>query len=497
MFRHSLSSMRKIIVVILSLFVVACVALPEQKTPLEEIIFSPEQMRQDLMFIDQQLRKIHPNPFSRNDLTAYRKGYFDTYNNLSWPRNRHRFYRAILPFVSNFQDTHIQLQLPSEEYQRYSESYGLFPLKVLLVDKQMVVLEDLQELPTVPVGAEIREINTIPVPELVAALQSFISAENESGKTRLIQVHLPELLWSYFPGKTRYTVKFYWRGKLITETLEATPKSLTPVGDKRVKSHYGDISVDANTSVLWLNDFNEDSDRFEDYLDDFFSRLRKEQKTHLILDLRYNEGGVTDNIRQLLTYLTPEPIRWAEEARLKVSKAFKNQNNRLVGDTKDEKYTPYLGWLPLEYLNLWQWEILFASEGDILTTEIDVIESEQENFFTGEIIILSNGYCFSACAAMVASLQKANIATVIGESPGGFVDKQYGYQVQVKLPNTGLLLSIPSVEFILAKDAAHKEVITPHYPVTRRRIDVLSATDIVFQAALEYIKLQKPTVSAF
>ena len=494
MSRHLQASLRYLLVVMLSLIVVACIALPEQKPSPDKVIFSPEQMRQDLVFIDQKIRQIHPNPFSRRDLNSYRKNYFATYNELSWPRNRQRFYRAILPFISELQDTHIQMQTPVTEFQSFDATYGRFPLKVLMVDQQMVVLKDLQELPTIPVGAEITAINDVPLAELMGTLGAYVAAETESGRLRLIQVQLPELLWIHFPDQSIHTVSFLWRGKQFKQALEPNPRPRLLADDKTtsIKSHYGDIAVDSSTTMLWINDFNEDYAQFEDYLDSLFTRLRNEGKNNLILDLRYNQGGITDNIRLLLTYLTPEPIRWAQEARLKVSNAFKAQNNQLVDYTKNKKYSRYLGWLPVEYLNLWQWEILFASEGEMLTTEIEAVESERENFFTGEIVVLSNGYCFSACAALVASLYEANIATVIGEAPGSFVDKQYGYPVDVTLPNTGLTLSIPAMEFILSDSAEAKQSMVPHYRVNRRRIDVLTETDIVFQAALEFFKLQKP-----
>jgi len=476
------------------LWMVACVAIPEQRTARDQVVFSPQQLRDDLKFIDTQLLSIHPEPFARLAITEYRKQYQSTYQNLSWPRNRQRYYEALLPLISKFQDTHIQLNFPDTEYNNFIKTKGEFPLTVLNTDNTLVVLSDNQGLPTVPVGAEIRTINKIPSSKLLAAMGQMVPAETESGRNRLVQVQFPRLLWSYFSGAIDYEIEFLWRGKVIKQKLtnaQLTELQLNSIQQRRQGSHYGVITVDNDTTMLWMNDFNERYDVFEEFLEQLFSDLRIQGKKNLILDLRYNEGGITDNLALLLSYLAPKSLNWADKASLKISAAFKRQHEQLIGHTKDEKYSRYLGWLPMEYLNFWQWEILFAENGEQFQTEIAPVLNKEERYFQGEVIVLSNGYCFSACAALVATLSKNDLATIIGEPPGSYVDTQYGYPVKIRLPNTGLVLTMPSMKFVLNKDADLKQVLEPDHSVKRRKMDVLMGRDIVFQAALELIRLRQ------
>jgi hypothetical protein len=396
--------------------------------------------------------------------------------------------------LASFQDSHIQLQLPTSEFIRFASEQGAFPLKVLLSDNQVIVLADEQSLPTIPVGAEIRRINNVPVEELIPLLGRMVPAETETGRQRLVQVHMPELLWAFFPESDSYDIDYYWRGNILRETLEprllnepVTVAAATP----EITSHYGDIAIDSNTTMLWLNDFNEQSDRFRDYLEELFVELRESNKKNLVLDLRYNKGGITDNLKQLLSYLTPRSIKWADSASLKISDAFKRQHSQLVDTTKSQKYTAYFGWLPMEYLTLWQWELLFSSEGDLLETSIETVVESQENYFTGDVIVLSNGYCFSACAALVSNLKSHKLATIIGEEPGSYIGSQFGYPVDVKLPNTGLILTVPAMEVVLHKDVGIREDLSPDHRVTRRKMDVRMGYDVVLLAALELIKLRE------
>ncbi|MEL0035602.1 MAG: S41 family peptidase, partial [Gammaproteobacteria bacterium] len=190
----------------------------------------------------------------------------------------------------------------------------------------------------------------------------------------------------------------------------------------------------------------------------------------------------------LLSYLSPLPINWAERARLRVSSEFKDQHSDLVSSTKSDKYTAYLGWLPMEYLNLWQWELLLSSEGDLLETDIDPLIENQDMYFKGNIVVLSNGYCFSACAALLSNLQSHDLATILGESPGSYIGTQYGYPIQVRLPNTGLKLSLPAMEIILHEDVGSTKKLEPNVAIARTKMDVIKNQDIVLKKALEIIR---------
>ncbi len=471
------------------LFLTACASVPEEPVSYDSQ-YTPEELRDDLKFIDRNLRTIHPNLFSRFTEQEYLSAYADTFAALSGPANRREYFTAIAPLLASFQDTHIQLQLPVEEFQKFTTHQGLFPLKVLISDKQFIVIADEQDLPTIPVGAEITAINDMPINDLLPRLAQLVPSETETGRLRLIQVHLSKLLWAVFPDQNEYRISYRWRNREFSEQLspELTPiqpQLEEPETSPAIVSNYGSRDLDASTSLLWLNDFNEEYSVFEEFLNHYFTDLRERQVTSLILDLRYNQGGLTDNLKLLLSYLSPRPIHWAERARLRISEEFKRQHSQLVDSTKSDKYTAYLGWLPMEYLNLWQWELLFSSEGEVLETNIDPLIENQEMHFQGNIVVLSNGYCFSACAALLSNLQSHQLATIVGESPGSFVGRQFGYPIQVKLPNTGLMLSLPAMEIVLHEDVGLTKNLDPDYPVSRSQEDVINDVDVVLKRALE------------
>ena len=161
------------------------------------------------------------------------------------------------------------------------------------------------------------------------------------------------------------------------------------------------------------------------------------------------------------------------------------EHSVLLENAKHEKYGNYLDWLPVEYLNLLQWEILFASDGEWLDADIKPVVSDKEEVFKGKVFVLSNGYCLSACASLTAILQDNDLATIIGEAPGNLTNVQYGYPVSVELPNTELQLIIPAMKFVLDGDKNNLYKRRPDYPIERQKKDVISGKDPIFNLALE------------
>ncbi|MCP3672873.1 MAG: hypothetical protein GY829_00180 [Gammaproteobacteria bacterium] len=476
-----------VLFLILVLFVSGCASISESDNLAlkNKKLFTPQQLRQDLQFLEKSLLQIHPEPFARLPIEKYQTQYDQAYSELSGPMRRQDFYRVVAPLVSQFSDIHMRLLFPPEEYQQYLEQKGKFPLALLYSSDGLIVVADQQDIPIIPIGAEILTINDIGIEAILEKFEQYVPVETTTGLQRIIQMEFPRLLWSIYGFDNHYQVSYLWQGKVIRQEVKGVKQNLTALHQQLVTSHYGVIPINKMTSLMWLNDFNEQYDKFEDFLHEQFQIMREQDKDNLILDLRYNQGGITDNLALLLSYLSSEPVSWATNGTLKLSKAFRQQHSVLLENAKYEKYGNYLYWLPVEYLNLLQWKILFASDGEWLDTDINPVISDKEEIFKGKIFVLSNGFCLSACASLTAVLQDNNLATIIGESPGNLTKVQYGYPVSVKLPNTEFQLTIPAIKFVRDGDKGNLYNRRPDYPIERTKKDVISGKDPIFNLALE------------
>jgi len=467
------------------LFFSACTTIPENENNIvKEPIFNPGQLREDLRFLDKSLKEIHPEPFSRLDKSAYQNIYQQLHQNLIWPLRRQDFYRQMAPLISKFSDTHTQLIYPQQEYLNFVSQYGKFPLALLYSSDGLFVVADGQDKIKIPIGAKLLAINDIAIESILDNFKSYIPAETDSGQRRMIQMEFSRLLWSLYKVNSSYEIDYLWQDRVFRKTVIAK-KALRGESQHPVSSHYGSYAINRNTRLLWLNDFNEKYDKFELFLDRQFRQIAEQKVSNVILDLRYNKGGITDNLALLLSYLTKDEVSWANKGSVKLSKPFRRHHYRLLTNTKNEKYGQYLDWLPVEYLNVLQWEILFASDGEWLEANIDAVRKNEEFGFDGKLYVLSNGYCFSACASLVATLQQNHRAIVIGESPGSQTHVQYGYPIEVFLPNTQLKLVIPAMKFELDDSDMEQKMITPDYQIERSVKDIALGQDTVLDFALK------------
>jgi len=455
-------------------------------------LFTPDEQRQDLAFIDRSIQQVHPEPFARISKQEYQSLYNQLYLDLSWPLKRTEFFRKVAPLVSLLSDIHTQLAYSSYEFNREIEKYGKFPLILLNTSDGLIVIADQQRTPSIPTGAKLISINEIPINTILQEFQSQIPFETETGQRRTIQVEFSRLLWSSYADKTEsssevlntYDVEYLWQGQRKTQNvIGVTTKTSKTLNNT---SYYGAIEVDKNTTLLWFNDFNENKQVLSEFLEKTFTELKQNNIKNIILDLRYNKGGYLDNIALLLSYLSRNKLQLKSTARLKLSEAFRSSNVKLLENKKSSKYGDYLDWLPIEYLNLWQWEVLFADDGEFLEFDIDPMSDQHQSTFDGHLYVLTNGYCFSACATLVNSIHKLQIATIIGEVPGSISDVQYGFPVEMKLPNTGLKLTIPAMKIeSMILDDKKDELLD--IQIERLAEDVLNGTDSVLDKAMQLI----------
>ena len=468
----------------------ACATVKDLNSPVvePEKIYTPMQLREDLKFLDKSIREIHPEPFTRLSAEKYQTLYEQLYRNLSWPQRLNDFYRAVTPLVTKFSDVHTRVLYPSKKYQQFVEEFGRFPLAVLNTTEGLFVVSDQQVLPTIPVGAEIISINETAISIILERFKDYIPFETESGQRRMMQIEFSRLYWSIYQPGSDYVVEYRWKSNVFKAKVEGLRRTISQQ-QSPLLSHYGSTNIDDNTALLWLNDFNEKYDDFDEFLGLFFQSMKDQQTQNLILDLRYNQGGITDNLALILQYLSSEPIHWATSAKLKLSDQFRNQHEKLLDNAKNQKYGIYLDWLPVEYFNFTQWEMLFSDDGESFEIDIDPVISEKGVVFSGDIYVLSNGYCFSACASLIAALENNNLATVVGEPSGSLSAVQYGYPVQVILPNTGLKVMIPAMKFVLEnKNNIAKNNRKPRFKVERLATDVLAGTDPTFDFVLKLWK---------
>ncbi|MCF6194918.1 MAG: S41 family peptidase, partial [Kangiellaceae bacterium] len=408
-------------------------------------LIAPDLLKLDLKQFVSKIIEIHPEPFELISETSFRNKVSVIKQSLRYPITRSEFYLRVAPLIAELQDIHTQIRLPENLFNKLSfdkqltdnKNTKLFPLAVLYEQSGLYVATDLSKTPTIPIGARLIQINSAPVDFLLSTMKRLTVYETETGQRRKIQIDFPWLLAVMGYANNEYEITYQWQNETYSRRIAGIVPLNRPLDNTEdqpnenrsstnMESFYGFSQLSQQTALLWFNDFNEHPKVFKKFLKQHFREFAGNGLANLIIDLRYNDGGLSKNVRTFLSYLTSQPIHWNQLGEIKISKPLKSLHRKKTRQRRKSKYKWGLQWLPLEWTDYLQYEISWSEIGEKVKVEFEPIEPSGV-LAPPNIIVLTNGYCFSACSAFVATVNKEHLALTMGEIPGNFARVQYGY----------------------------------------------------------------------
>jgi C-terminal processing protease CtpA/Prc len=214
---------------------------------------------------------------------------------------------------------------------------------------------------------------------------------------------------------------------------------------------------------------------FENFLSTSFNELKTKNTSHLIIDLRDNEGGMDRFGARLFAWLAAEPFHYYE--RLEVARM------------PTYSFARYAS-LPKELDGLKSF-IKKEDNRHLFTQHPNLgLQKPEQNAFRGKLYILQNGRSLSVTSEFAAIVKDNNRGVFIGEESGGTISgNNSGGFAMVTLPNTRLGLDIPLLRYVmhLEQKHPHDRGILPDHPVEITVDDVLQKKDPVLQKTLQLI----------
>ena len=477
-------------------------------------LISADLLKLDLDQLVSKIIEIHPEPFELISETDFRNKVAVIKQTLRYPITRSEFFLRVAPLITDLRDIHTQIRLPKNLFNQRSlnkqsidnKNTKLFPLAVLYEKSGLYVATDLSSLPTIPIGARLTKINDAPVDFLLSVMKRLTVYETDAGLRRKIQINFPWLLAAMGYIHNRYDITYQWKNEIYSKRIEGIApfnneadelkrKSKEEQSKRILQSFYGFSQLSHQTALLWFNDFNEHPKKFKKFLKQHFKQFAENGLANLIIDLRYNDGGLSKNARTFLSYLTSQPIHWNQIGEIKISKPLKSLHRKRTRQRRKAKYQWGLQWLPLEWTDYLQYEISWSGVGEKVQVEFEPIEPSGI-LAPPNIIVLTNGYCFSACSAFVAAVNKENLALTMGEMPGNFARVQYGYPIETKLNHSQLELTLPTMKLLFEQNWRDRKrtlessdsLIAPQLELTRSTQQIENRIDSLLNRAL--IKLE-------
>jgi len=365
------------------------------------------------------------------------------------------FYRILTPIVVKVRCGHTGIFLSPAEDTRLRSSQRYLPVLVRITAGCLYVLSPLgSEEP--PPGSEISAINGSPSDEIIARIYDNITADgaNVTRKTYVASRLFNDLYSLFIDDHPDFRVEYRdaARGVSSAVELEGISKATLEREAAGAGFPYGlpeqgpafsfstSSTAHAEAAVLKIRMFFFPAGRsdYEAFIDRCFATLAEKKTRALILDLRGNWGGDPEASSYVFSRLISMPARYFEEG------------------------TPLYG---------------------PLTKPMP----PAPNAFTGMLLVLTDGACFSSTGHLCSLLRFHGRGLFVGEETGGSwttTDASQDY----RLPRTGMRLHSSNAAFRTAVTGLPVgRGIVPDREATVEIGDILTGRDLAMELAMRMI----------
>ncbi len=324
-------------------------------------------------------------------------------------------------------------------------------------------------------------INNIETKEIITTLLSTLPADgyNETFKYYWLSNGAFREGYALFYGQPdHFTIQSKdSSNQLHVFTVQAiSPKKISPaVSTPPLPFH---LNFQQNTAILSINTFEINTGQFKDSLETIFQTLKEKGTKHLVIDLRQNGGGTNDNVSMLFSFIASAPFQHLNRAEMiarSLTYSSFISNSKSIGEfsNRSEQTSAYL--------------VNESYAGTITKNPV------HKNLFNGNVAILTSGNTTSAASEFAAIFHYLQRGNIVGEETGGcYYGSTGGNYLNLKLPNSGLEVRIPTIRILTAVKEDFKRQpkgrgTFPDYQISPTINDILSKKDVQIDKALEIL----------
>jgi len=324
-----------------------------------------------------------------------------------------------------------------------------FPLQIRWVNKQLFVVNPMNNSDKVKVKDEILSINGVETAILISDIYEHIAAQAH------IQTYKTHHFNTYFAALIPYALGLPNTFEIVVANngsikLHKAQKIATELYDPSVNSCLKDLCLeilDGKTAILTISSFNyyvwDTYPVFKAFIDSSMNIINTKKIENLIIDVRYNRGGSQHPSIYLLQHLMDKPFTYYSKAE------FEGKTDKIYGE-----------------------EIIYPLE----------------NRFKGKVYFLIDGNGNSTTGHFMSIVKAHNIGTIIGEELGSNQFCTAG-QTLCRLNNTKLVISVANNTHISTATKLPDETgILPDFFVTQSIDDYLNKVDVVKNYTLELVR---------
>ncbi len=415
-------------------------------------VYSQKDYIADLEQLGQKLLAVHPHALKFITKDQFWKNIESkkslitdktTYAEFAWHCNA---------IIASIGCSHTASSTMQNDYHEFSilPLENSFPLQVRWVNKQLFVVNPMNNSEKVKVKDEILSINGVETVNLISDIYEHIVAQAN------IQTYKTQHFNTYFAALIPYELGLPNTFEIVVKEnggsikLHKAQKMATELYDPSVNSCLKDLCLeilDGKTAVLTISSFNyyewNNYPVFKSFLDSSMKVIENKKIENLIIDVRYNRGGSQYPSIYLLQHLMDKPFTYYSKAE------FAGKTDKTYGE---EIFHPL------------------------------------ENRFKGKVYFLIDGNGHSTTGHFMSLVKAHNLGTIIGEELGSNQFCTAG-QTLFRLSNTKLVVSSANNTHVsTATKLPDEKGILPDFYVSQNLDDYLNKVDVVKNYTLKLIR---------
>ncbi len=384
---------------------------------------TPKQMHKELNITLELLRDQHPNFGFYSHQTVVNQSFNKAKREITSPLSREEFFKRLMPLVTQVSDAHTCLDVPEKLLRRYFKlNTKVLPIVLTVHPRHAVVTKS---YPVLKAGAKITSIDGRSIRRIIKDLSAFTCRDGNNQSAILDQLN-DGFPWFYhlaYGESSRHElVVDLPNGSL--ETLQVKSKRLASIlprfarRDRQSKKFLKTKWFNAiRTYYIDLNSFMPDKTRFQKSIGKTFKDVAKKEAKHLILDLRGNDGGLTENAAHLLSYLVKKSFYFPRFYHLPKEKLLlPTKTKNVVPSPKGKDTHINVANELISKVNRWMGMTTAIPGGNVLPNNST---GRQKSPFKGKIHVLIDGGTASASSMLAAHLRTHGEATFYGADAGG------------------------------------------------------------------------------
>ncbi|MBN2410373.1 hypothetical protein JXQ31_01700 [candidate division KSB1 bacterium] len=413
-------------------------------------IFTVEEMQEDFKQMRKTLEDNHCCLYEYTDKETFDRLFARQCGLIDKPMKLNEFYKILTPLTAKIGCGHTAVWMPGGYWDLGPDK--LFPLQIRLIEDKVVVSGSYNNSVQIPFGSIILKINDRPINDIIEEMKANYSADafNKNFIISQIERRFSMILARRFGFSDKYKVTFTLPDRKTKKTAELLPANLQSVRAV-VFANFNhpeltlELIEEKSTAIMTIKTFiyYDRVPYFKNYIDSCFQVIHDKEIKNLILDLRGNDGGDPFCAVPLFSCLEPEPFPYFAEP---------------YG-----KYSGFADPIPMA-----------------------------EKHFTGYLLTLIDGRCFSTNGHFCALLKYHNIGDFVGTESGSTYKCNAGKNTEIHLRNTRIMLYFGRGTFAAAVEGMDKtKPVIPDYPVKVTYQDFLDGKDVFMETALKLIDSKK------